>query len=614
MVWGKAGSTTLSSSGDDLDITSMTASTFNQFMIHKITSGDSGLTQTLNNNTNSVYARRKSANGATDFTATSEANVNSSDTTTTDMFIVEYVCSISGEEKLGIKNYMDYGATGAGSSPDRMEIVYKFVPSPDADITRIDFTNGNSGSYDTDSNISALGSDLTPAAAIPAVDNVQDNSLFIEPSTARRYWFDEGLAPTFEDDFDYATQSAADAVWVPNTTNIDVNVSTDVLDINNVGTLTTNISCVCDLGTISDTKWVLRYKVNWSTLSVGERYAQTFVGLSDKNGTVAWDGSQDSISVLYNRWGLFKQQNSVAASMQDWLLGSDMTDMSVSTDYYVETIRDGTSVSYTAYSDSAYSVPVSGISGTVTLNGNPTGLQYFVIRNDTTSGTGTTAGIIDDFEFYNGVTSATPDTWTMEPTFEDDFSSDNFTDSGANVAVSGGVMNFDIDRATTDQSSYYDLGSALSDTKWIMRLHDVKVTTKSGGVEVFIGVSSNTSGGATAQDFIGLNLGDQTASLVLGGVDSDGAGIIRINADYTYLINTSYYVEIIRESATSYKINVFSDSGFSTSLFSQSYTCTATTTELQYVKFANAQVAGSTESLIGTCTKLEIYNGVTTIN
>ena len=202
MVWGKAGSTTLSSSGDDLDITSMTASTFNQFMIHKITSGDSGLTQTLNNNTNSVYARRKSANGATDFTATSEANVNSSDTTTTDMFIVEYVCSISGEEKLGIKNYMDYGATGAGTAPDRMEIVYKFVPSPDADITRIDFTNGNSGSYDTSSNISALGSDITPAAAIPFAENAQVGSRAEITDTRKIYYRDDvdfkelGVTPT----------------------------------------------------------------------------------------------------------------------------------------------------------------------------------------------------------------------------------------------------------------------------------------------------------------------------------------------------------------------------------------------------------------------------------
>ncbi len=199
------------------------------------------------------------------------------------------------------------------------------------------------------------------------------------------------------------------------------------------------------------------------------------------------------------------------------------------------------------------------------------------------------------------------------PLLDDDFSTDDWTDSGANVGISSGVMNFDIDRTTTDQSSYYQLSRALSDTKWTMRLHDVIVTTKSGGVEVFIGVSSNTSGAQTAQDFIGLNLGDNTANPVLGGVDSDGAVIARLAGDYTYSLSTTYNIEIIRESATSYRIKVFSNSGFdSTALFSQSYTCTATTTGLQYVKFANGQIAGSTENIIGTCSKVEIFDGVTT--
>ena len=199
------------------------------------------------------------------------------------------------------------------------------------------------------------------------------------------------------------------------------------------------------------------------------------------------------------------------------------------------------------------------------------------------------------------------------PLLDDNFSTDDWTDSGANVGISSGVMNFDIDRTTTDQSSYYQLSRALSDTKWTMRLHDVIVTTKSGGVEVFIGVSSNISGAQTAQDFIGLNLGDNTANPVLGGVDSDGAVIARLAGDYTYSLSTTYNIEIIRESATSYRIKVFSNSGFdSTALFSQSYTCTATTTGLQYVKFANGQVAGSTENIIGTCSKVEIFDGVTT--
>ena len=47
----------------------------------------------------------------------------------------------------------------ASNAPRRGEIVSKFVPSPDSDITRIDFHNGGSGSYNTDSNLSALGTD-----------------------------------------------------------------------------------------------------------------------------------------------------------------------------------------------------------------------------------------------------------------------------------------------------------------------------------------------------------------------------------------------------------------------------------------------------------------------
>jgi hypothetical protein len=418
MVWAKAGSDTLSSAGDTLTVSGMTASKFNIFLEHEIATGNIDNPKwTFNNNTNSVYADRVQTNGAADATSTNQTGVIVNlGNAAWDRFTVGYVCSISGEEKLLIFASVTGKAAGAGTAPGRNEQVAKFVPSPDASITRVDVTNGGSGDFDTSSNISALGSDVTPAAAVPFAENAQVGSRAEITDTRKIYHYEDPV--TFEDDFtSYADQTAADAVWVPNTTDIDVNVSTDVLDINNVGTNTTNISCVCDLGTISDTKWVLRYKVNWSTLSVGERYAQTFVGLSDKDGTVAWDGSQDSISVLYNRWGLFKQQNSVAASMQDWLLGSDMTDMSVSTDYYVETIRDGTSVSYTAYSDSDYSVPVSGISGTVTLNGNPTGLQYFVIRNDTTSGTGTTAGIIDDVSFYNGLTSVpTGNVWSEEGT------------------------------------------------------------------------------------------------------------------------------------------------------------------------------------------------------
>ena len=159
MAWGKAGSTTLASADDDLDITSMTANKFNQILYHTIASGATDGRITYNNNANSVYARRGSNNGGTDFTATSTAYIESTHTTTTDKFSVSYLCSISGEEKLQILHYLDYGTAGAGTAPNRLEFVFKFVPSPDADITRVDVNNTQAGSFDTDSNLSALGSD-----------------------------------------------------------------------------------------------------------------------------------------------------------------------------------------------------------------------------------------------------------------------------------------------------------------------------------------------------------------------------------------------------------------------------------------------------------------------
>jgi len=162
MAWAKNGTpTTLGSAGDDLDITDLTAKKFNQFLFHGLVTGaGSGRgNETFNNNTNSVYAQRSSNNGAADATYTSQAtwfHDNQND----DEFKIIYLCSISGEEKLGIYFHVYYGAAGAGTAPIREGFVGKFVPSPDADITRIDINNDvASFDFDTSSNLSALGTD-----------------------------------------------------------------------------------------------------------------------------------------------------------------------------------------------------------------------------------------------------------------------------------------------------------------------------------------------------------------------------------------------------------------------------------------------------------------------
>ena len=160
MAWAKNGTpNTLGSAVDDIDITDLTAKKFNVFLTHSITSSTTSQNFTFNNNSNSVYAIRKSANGGADSTSTSQALWDSFSNGVQDVFILMYVVSISGEEKLGIMFEIRGATTGAGTAPNRIEWVGKFVPSPDAHITRIDMNNPDAGDYATGSNISALGTD-----------------------------------------------------------------------------------------------------------------------------------------------------------------------------------------------------------------------------------------------------------------------------------------------------------------------------------------------------------------------------------------------------------------------------------------------------------------------
>ena len=163
MAWAKNGTPdTLGSSADVITISDLTAYKFNVFLQHSpyITGGINPQI-TFNNNTNSVYAGRVSYNGGTDGTYTSRANqILDGSGTADDKFMVNYTASVSGEEKLSIINYMNGGTAGAGNAPNRTENFWKFVPSPDADITRIDSSvAGYAGDYLTNSNLSAIGSD-----------------------------------------------------------------------------------------------------------------------------------------------------------------------------------------------------------------------------------------------------------------------------------------------------------------------------------------------------------------------------------------------------------------------------------------------------------------------
>jgi hypothetical protein len=164
MAWAIGVTTTLT--GTTSTLTSDTITTpkkFNTVLIHEFvgTVGDY-LTNTLNADTGSLYADRYSRNGGADSTQTSQAKmlINSS-YEESQSFTVMLSCWISGEEKLIISHQVGYITAGAGTAPNRYEVVNKYVPSPltdTFDTIEIDSAN-TTATFLIDSNISVLGSD-----------------------------------------------------------------------------------------------------------------------------------------------------------------------------------------------------------------------------------------------------------------------------------------------------------------------------------------------------------------------------------------------------------------------------------------------------------------------
>ena len=364
MAWGKAGSKTLKDETDHLTVSGITPNEFSQSIVHLPRSGNMGEKRTYNNNHTSVYAYRKN------------------------FFIVNYICSIAGQEKLSIEFVASTYTAGAGTTPDRAEYVTKFVPSTDVPITMINYENTENGSYDTGSSNVVLGSDITPVEA-------------------KQYGVNDNM--TFQDDF-------SPNGWTPLASQIKAYPEENRLHF--TGNRVTKESAVYDLGSgnVSDTKWLLRAKFVVRVMSNGGNASGDlmYFGMSDSNQTEAGADAQDFIGFT----GIVSSGASAASycyrvveALNQTLLTNQpapFVHKPVVETLYLEIARhSATSYSVTLFSDPSYSVVIEKSSDTCDAGTN--GLQYIKCCNYS-SGTeqyNQFNGDIYNVEFYNGVDSIT---------------------------------------------------------------------------------------------------------------------------------------------------------------------------------------------------------------
>ena len=181
MVWGKIGSTTLTANAEDIDITTTDNMFSTVLASHIKNTGNIGPALTFNDDGSSVYVRRYSTDGNTDTTATETSLFIDTVGTGTQWFNVTFIASTATKEKLVINNTC-YDRDGGVK---RQQMVGKWVNASSA-ITKISWDRGNSaGTFASGTNVTALGSDLTPAPA--ASVKVQDGVIFYETDTNKEY-------------------------------------------------------------------------------------------------------------------------------------------------------------------------------------------------------------------------------------------------------------------------------------------------------------------------------------------------------------------------------------------------------------------------------------------
>ena len=200
---------------------------------------------------------------------------------------------------------------------------------------------------------------------------------------------------------------------------------------------------------------------------------------------------------------------------------------------------------------------------------------------------------------------------TKTQTFGDNFSSDNWTDTSF-TGVSGGVLTGDLIRNSTNHGAERAI-TAVSDTKWVMRFKliiNTKATAENNSVALalsdqgLVGINPNKDG-------IGVGISQFHNAFALLTPDNS----YWFNATYSSTANPdvgTYYIELIRDSATSATMKIYSDeySTLTETVTNSSISSGITGLDNLVVQGMNDSGTGGTWNI--SIDNIEIYDGVNT--
>jgi len=409
--------------------------------------------------------------------------------------------------------------------------------------------------------------------------------------------------PTFRDKFNNSTQILADLQWVSaDTSKNRVNIGTEVLDLNIIRD-NTNDSIVHDLvSTVSDSNWVLRFKLTIDTLNLTAFQTQGFFGLFNGDETAGEETVQSAIGVILTAitgtltYRLFTSEESIITGGASTIFTHALAVETL----FVEIKRNSkTSYEVNLYSDAEYSTLIESQQGI--CSAGTIGLRYIGMKNNASMTVGSSIlGSMDDVEFWGG----------GKQIFQDDFStSANWVQTGTGVSITGGVISGwgadGIDRRLT-----HDLGTPLSDNNWKVEF-DYMFTASNLPAHapiVLSDINQDIDSGTADNDFIGVIHGTNVDQLVIAFGDFADFGAGTQSTGIPIVTSTQYFPRLERLSPTLVRLSVFSDSARTTQIASSpvSIAIPSTVDALQFIHSQNASGGGGTRTLTGTLDNLVV--------
>jgi len=423
---------------------------------------------------------------------------------------------------------------------------------------------------------------------------------------------------------DWVSKVTLDSPTLPT---VAINTTTKALEFNWINHFTSDTifhDLLNDGITVNEKDWTLRCKATFS--KVGEVTINTYViGLYDNDEQDSLFSPQDFVNIFMSNVLIMRVGDGIN------LLGGTnsaiLTFPTVGVPVFWEIRRiGGTTVRFTQYSDSKYteiidSADITGVPSTVD------GLRFIkcLNRNDFPTASEGVIGTFEDIEFYNGV--AVPRTPITEPIklFDDSVVTDKgwvTTDATAMaVNLTTQVLDINVLRDGTQDAIAFDLGAGvLSETRWGLRFkYDITaidpVNTATKRIACGLFDSDQTASIGSPQDYIGVNFQLATDTTIIfaqatNNSNPQSASFFKIFTSVITQVQT-YYVEIIRISATSYSVEIFSDPDYSISLEKQTIdNISSAISGLRFLKFLGDETSGpALGSFTGTIDDIQLWNG-----